>query len=245
MKNMVKIIHYFWFGGKPLTKKIEKCIDSWKHFFPDFEIKRWDESNFDINANLYVRQAYDSEKWAFVSDYARFKVLEEYGGLYFDTDVEVIRPMDKLLELESFAGFEVDEKIAPGLVLWAKEPGNRLMKEMRETYDKLPFLDENGQRIRKNVCGIFTEMLMKYDFQPNGQKQVCGGMTLFPKDYFCPFDDATGLLHKTDNTYTIHWYDKSWMPAKRRIRNRCSRILHRMFGTERVNKVANRFRKQI
>lgn len=229
---MTEIIHYFWFGGNPLPKKAEKCIESWKRFFPDFEIKRWDESNFDISANLYIRQAYEAKKWAFVSDYARFKVLEEYGGLYFDTDVEVVRDMSELLKNDSFAGFETNDYINPGQIMWAKEPGNQLIKEMRETYDRLSFLDENGNRIRKNVCNLFTELLSLYGFQPNGKLQVCGGMTLFPKDYFNPFDDATGLLHKTANTYTIHWYDKSWMPLRRKVRNKCTRILHRIFGSD-------------
>lgn len=229
---MIKIIHYFWFGGNPLPKKTEKCIESWHKFFPDFEIKRWDETNFDINANLYIRQAYAAKKWAFVSDYARFKILEEYGGLYFDTDVEVIRPMYDLLSLEAFAAFETDRFIAPGLVLWAREPGNHIMAAMRKNYDSLSFLDDNGERIKKNVCGLFTELLTPYGFTPNGTLQVVGGMTLFPKDYFCPFDDATGVLHKTENTYTIHWYDKSWMPKKKIIRNKITRILHRIFGVD-------------
>lgn len=229
---MTKIIHYFWFGGNPLPAKVQRCMESWEKFFPDFEIKRWDESNFDIKANLYIRQAYEAKKWAFVSDYARFRILEEYGGLYFDTDVEVIRPFDKLLELPAFGGFETDRFIAPGLVLWTKEPQNPLMKAMREKYDSLAFLDENGERIKKNVCGLFTELLSEYGFVANGQMQVCGGMTLFPKDYFNPFDDATGRLRKTENTYSIHWYDKTWMSKRRILRNKCTRILHRIFGTD-------------
>lgn len=229
---MVKIIHYFWFGGNPLPETVRRCIASWEKFFPDFEVKRWDESNFDIRCNLYVRQAYEAKKWAFVSDYARFKILEEYGGLYFDTDVEVIRPFDGLLDLPAFAGFETERFIAPGLVLWTREPNHPLMRAMRERYDSLPFLDEQGERIKKNVCGLFTELLQKYDFVANGELQTCCGMTLFPKDYFNPFDDATGRLHKTENTYSIHWYDKTWMSKGRIFRNKCTRILHRIFGTD-------------
>lgn len=238
---MVKILHYFWFGGNPLPAKTLKCIESWKKFLPDFEIRRWDESNFDVNANLYIRQAYAAGKWAFVSDYARFKILEEYGGLYFDTDVEVIRPLDELLELDAFAGFETERFIAPGLVLWSKEPRHPIITAMRELYDSIPFLDENGERIKKNVCGLFTELLTPYGFVPNGQKQVCGGMTLFPRDYFNPFDDATGVLHKTENTYTIHWYDKSWMSPSRIFRNKCTRLLHRIFGKDIKKKILRLF----
>lgn len=229
---MVKIIHYFWFGGAPLPKKVGKCIDSWNKHFPDFLIKRWDESNFDVNANLYIRQAYAMKKWAFVSDYARFKILEEYGGLYFDTDVEVIRPMNELLKLDAFVGFETDKQVAPGLVMYAKEPGSHVISAMRKKYEELSFLDENGNRIKKNVCGLFTELLEKYGFEGNNLLQKCGDMTIFPMDYFNPYDDATGLLHKTENTYTIHWYDKSWMSKSKVFQNKCTRLLHRYCGID-------------
>lgn len=215
-----------------MPQKLMKYTESWKRYFPDYEIKRWDESNFDVHQCRYVSEAYDSKKWAFVSDYARFVVLEQYGGIYFDTDVEVIRPFGEMLELEAFAAFETEKAIAPGLVLYVKEPHNMIMQKTRAWYESHPFYDENGERIRINVCGIFTGILNEYGFIPNGQLQICGGMTLFPKDYFCPFDDATGLLHMTENTYTIHWYDKSWMSKGRVLRNKCTRILHRSFGVD-------------
>ena len=229
---MVKIIHYCWFGGNPLPKKLQSYMDSWSRYFPEFKIKRWDESNFDVHQCRYVDEAYQAKKWAFVSDYARFVVLEKYGGLYFDTDVEVIKPFCGLLELNAFAAFETEEAIAPGLVLYAREPHNEIITKTKAWYESHPFLDESGERIRVNVCGIFTGILKEYGFVPNGEYQICGGMTLFPKDYFCPFDDSTGLLHKTENTYTIHWYDKSWMSKSRILRNKCTRILHRLFGVD-------------
>lgn len=235
------IIHYCWFGGKELPPKLKKYITSWKEFFPNSNIIRWDESNFDVRCNKYVEEAYQSEKWAFVADYCRFWALEKYGGLYFDTDVEVIRNMDNLLELEAFAGFETDEYIAPGLVLYAKHPNNPIIVATREWYDNARFLDEEGNRIRLNVCAIFTRILQQYGFIANGQQQVCGGMTLFPKDYFCPFNDATGVLTKTKNTYTIHWYDKSWMSKGRIFRNKCTRILHRFFGIDIKDKLRGAF----
>lgn len=233
VKNMkAKIIHYCWFGGAPKSVLIEKCIESWRHFFPEYEIKEWNESNFDINHNLYVRQAYEMKKYAFVSDYVRFWALEQYGGLYFDTDAEVIRPFGELLDRDGFAGFETDAFIAPGLVLYVREPNHPVIRDTREWYDRARFLDDDGNRIKLNVCGIFTDILTNYGFVPNGKQQTCGGITLFPKDYFCPYDDATGTLHKTENTYAIHWYAKSWMPKKRVLRNRVTRVLHRVFGTD-------------
>ncbi len=225
-------IHYCWFGGNPKSAVIEKCIASWRKYFPDCEIIEWNESNFDIDCNLYVRQAYGAKKYAFVSDYARFWALEKYGGLYFDTDVEVIRPFGELLEQEAFAGFETPEFIAPGLVLYTKEPGHPTIRRAKEWYEQASFLDEKGERIKINVCGMFTNILKEYGFQPNNQLQTCGGMTLYPIEYFCPYDDATGVLKKTGNTYCIHWYAKSWMSPGRILRNRITRIIHRLFGAD-------------
>lgn len=234
---MNKIIHYCWFGEKPIPQKLQYYMQSWARYFPGWEIRRWDESNFDVRCCRYVSEAYDAKKWAFVADYCRFWALERYGGLYFDTDVEAIRPFGELLEQEAFAGFETDDAVAPGLVLYAREPHNEIVLKTKEWYESHSFLDETGERIRINVCGIFTGILKEYGFVPNGKMQVCGGMRLYPKDYFCPFDDATGLMHKTENTYTIHWYDKSWMSGGRVFRNRCTRILHRMFGTDMREKI--------
>ena len=136
-----KIIHYCWFGGNEKSKLIEKCIRSWKKHFPDYEIKEWNESNFDVNCNTYVRQAYESKKWAFVSDYARFFILEREGGLYFDTDVEVIRPFEHLLGGNPFTAFETDNYIAPGLVLYAPAPHSEIFQKTLQWYDNARFLN--------------------------------------------------------------------------------------------------------
>jgi hypothetical protein len=227
-----KIIHYCWFGENPKSAIIEKCVKSWSIYFPDWEIKEWNETNFDVNSNLYVKQAYEAKKYAFVSDYVRFLVLDLYGGIYFDTDVEVVKRFDDLLDDQAFAGFETDKYVAPGLVLYAKEPGNPIIQEARKWYENAVFLDENGNRIRINVCGIFTGILKKHGFVANGVLQNCDNMMIYPKDYFCPFDDATGILNRTDNTYAIHWYAKSWMSSKLIARNRITRTIHRVFGTD-------------
>ncbi len=237
-------IHYCWFGGSPKPKVIEKCIASWRKYFPDSEIIEWNESNFDVDCNLYVRQAYEAKKYAFVSDYARFWALEQYGGLYFDTDVEVIRPLDDLLEEEAFAGFETPKYIAPGLVLYVREPHHPIIREAKEWYEQAAFLDENGERIKINVCGMFTGILEKHGFCPNNQKQVCGSMTLYPSDYFCPYNDATGVLKKTENTYCIHWYAKSWMSPGKILRNKVTRVIHRIFGVDIKDKLKKCLRRK-
>ena len=142
-----KIIHYCWFGGKEKPQSAIKCINSWKKFFPDYEIKEWNESNFDVHSIPYTHDAYEAKKYAFVSDYARFWILYRYGGLYFDTDVEVIRPMDDLIAKGSFMGCEIDHgenySVAAGLGL-AVVPGHPLYKQFLDIYATLPFFLENG-----------------------------------------------------------------------------------------------------
>ena len=234
---MIKIIHYCWFGRNPKSTLVMTCIKSWRMYFPDWEIKEWNEENFDVHCNLYVSQAYKAKKWAFVSDYCRFWVLEHYGGLYFDTDVEVIRSFEPLITNEAFAGFETDQYVNPGLVLFTASPNNPIISECREYYDQACFLDEYGKRIRINVCRIFTAILLNHGFVPNGQQQKCDSIIIYPVDYFCPYDDATGLLHLSEDTYAIHWYEKSWMSKGRIIRNRCMRLVHRYFGTDIRRKV--------
>ena len=136
-----KIIHYCWFGGKPLPKLAKKCIASWKKFCPDYEIKEWNESNFDLNSCTYVKEAYDSKKYAFVSDYARFWILHRYGGVYFDTDVELLKSIDDILADGAFMGVEnfVAEQnkakisINPGLGI-AAEPGMLIYQEILDFY---------------------------------------------------------------------------------------------------------------
>ncbi len=237
-------IHYCWFGNNPKSKVIQKCIKSWRKYFPDAEIIEWNESNFDVNCNIYVQQAYAAKKYAFVSDYARFWALEKFGGLYFDTDVEVIRSLEPLLKDEAFAGFETPEFIAPGLVLYAKEPKHSIIQEAKAWYERSTFLDENGERIKINVCGMFTDILKGHGFTPNNQLQICDGMTLYPIEYFCPYNDATGVLKKTENTYCIHWYAKSWMSPWRVFRNKVTRVIHRIFGVNIKQKLKGLFKKK-
>ena len=230
---MNKTIHYFWFGGSEKSRTIENCIASWKKFFPDFEIKEWNESNFDVRQNKYISQAYDAKKYAFVSDFARFKILHEQGGLYFDTDVEVVKPFYELLEKEAFVGFETDEFVAPGLVLWAKDKQNEILSEILDVYSKLEFINPDGSYNTVTICRYFTDTLRNHGLKKDdGTVQQCGSFSVFPREYFCPFDDLTGVMNKTKNTCAIHWYAKSWMSRKDIIRNKITRILHRYLGTD-------------
>lgn len=227
---MVKKIHYCWFGGAEKSALIKRCIASWQKFFPDFEIIEWNESNFDVHRNVYTSQAYESKKYAYVSDVARFAILYEYGGLYFDTDVEVIKPFGKLLDDAAFSALETEKFIAPGLVMWCKEPNHPFIKEALDYYDNVSYLDENGNKIDGTVCSIFTGIMRKHGFEEGNNIKNLDGFVIYPIDYFCPYDDATGKLTKTKNTYAIHWYAKSWMPTKTVFRVKITRIFHRLFG---------------
>lgn len=237
---MNKTIHYFWFGGNPKSKLIEKCIASWREYFPDFEIKEWNEETFDVRQNEYISQAYYAKKYAFVSDFARFKVLYDEGGLYFDTDVEVVRSFNELLENEAFAAFETEKYIAPGLVLWARNPGNEIIGEMLADYEKSSFINPDGTQNQATVGVRFTSILEKYGIKPDdGTVQTCGSFTLYPREYFCPLNDLTGVMNKTENTCAIHWFAKSWLDKKIVYRSKITRVIHRFFGVDALA----RFRK--
>ena len=227
-----KIIHYCWFGGKPLPKIAETCIASWKKYLPDYEIKRWDESNFDVNAIPYTREAYAACKFAFVSDYARFWILYHYGGVYFDTDVEAINNMDDIISAGNFMGVEQqnDERItvAPGLGIGVIRE-NPLFGQMIEVYSRAHFLNDDGTPCLKNIVEITTEQLQKYGLRNISEIQECCGFTIYPKDYFCPIDYDTRELKITENTRTIHHYAESWVPRATRFKNALSRLFGKRF----------------
>ena len=227
-----KIIHYCWFGGKPLPKIAEKCIASWKKYLPDSELKRWDESNFDVNAIPYTREAYAACKFAFVSDYARFWILYHYGGVYFDTDVEAINNMDDIISAGNFMGVEQqnDERItvAPGLGIGVIRE-NSLFGQMIEVYSRAHFLNDDGTPCLKNIVEITTEQLQKYGLRNISEIQECCGFTIYPKDYFCPIDYDTRELKITENTRTIHHYAESWVPRSTRFKNALSRLFGKRF----------------
>lgn len=205
-----KVIHYCWFGGNPLTELAEKCIESWKKFCPDYEIVRWDETNFDVNQNDYCREAYESKKWAFVSDYARLKVLYEYGGIYMDTDVEVTKNLDLFLKHNAFSGFEDEKHIPTGIM--ASEKDGIWMNLLLSYYDDRHFALEDGSYdLTTNVTSITDMTMKKYPLLLNNQFQETDGVyTLYPSDFFCPKNHYSRELKLTENTHTIHHFDGSW-----------------------------------
>ncbi len=223
-KQMIpKIIHYCWFGRNPLPEIAIKCIESWKKYCPDYEIKEWNEDNFDVNIIPYTKQAYAAKKYAFVSDYARFWILYKYGGLYFDTDVEVIKPLDEVVARGPFMGCENNVKlpgatvptVAPGLGLGVN-PGLGLYKELLDVYSTFNFVNTDGTLNTKTIVDYTTEILVKHGLKSTNEIQKCAGVWIYPKEYFCPKNVSTKILKITSNTVSIHHYDGSWLPQKTR-----------------------------
>lgn len=240
-----KIIHYCWFGRGSMTPLGEKCIESWRRFFPDYEIREWNEDNFDMNIIPYTADAYKAGKYAFVSDYARFWVLYRYGGVYFDTDVEVIRPMEDVLEKGAFMGFELLGKnvaVAPGLGL-AAESGMALYKTILERYETMTFNLPDGTLNPYTMIPMVTDLLVENGLKGNGYIEHVAGVNVYPPEWFNPFDDLTGRLHKTENTRSIHWFAKSWMPAEPTWKTTLKRILRRILGKERLMRIGEILKK--
>lgn len=215
-----KVIHYCWFGGNPLPPLVKKCIASWKKHFPDYEIKEWNETNFDINMIKYTQQAYDAKRYAFVSDYARIWILYNYGGVYLDTDVEVICNFDDILEQGAFLGMEIQEDgeaaVAMGLGA-ACPPKLKVFKEMLESYTKESFIDDCNRQNLTTIVTRITKILKKRGFVNKNILQEIDEITIYPAEYFCPKNFATGKLDITKNTKSIHWYDASWQPKSSKI----------------------------
>lgn len=218
-----KKIHYCWFGRGEKSDKAQKCIASWHRLCPDYEIIEWNEDNFDIHMNRYTEMCYEERKFAFLSDYARLWILEREGGLYFDMDVEVIRSFDPLLTHEAFFGFETDEFINTG-VGFGTESGHPVLRTMLAAYD--PLLDGEHGTIG---CPILnTQALDAFGLVKNGQLQEVGGAVIYPAEYFNPYNDILGKLCKTENTYSIHWFAKSWMSRGAILRSKLSKPWHRL-----------------
>ena len=241
-----KVIHYCWFGRNPLPDSALKCIESWKQYCPDYEIKEWNEDNFDVYSNTYIAQAYEVKKYAFVSDYARFWILNRDGGIYFDTDVELIKPIDDILKQGPFLGCEKQRKgenqirVAPGLGM-AAEANMKFLQEMDKLYNSLVFKNENGTLNEKTIVSYTTEMLKKYGLRNVNEKQNVAGFIIYPEDFFCPLDPYTAQLDVTENTYSIHLYTASWHTGYNKFKKKVIRMLGPQM-TQQVMKIKRIFK---
>lgn len=209
-KNRIpKVIHYCWFGGKPIPEELQRYMYSWKKYCPDYQIICWNERNYDINRSRYMRQAYDAGKWAFVSDYARLDIICEHGGIYLDTDVELLRSLDDLLFDDMYCGFEQNNYINFGLGYGAVS-GHPILKSLLERYQSMDFVNENGE-YNQTACAVYhLEEMQKYGFEVRDVYQNRDGVALYPSEVFAPINLMGNEKHITENTYSIHHYSSTW-----------------------------------
>lgn len=224
-----KVIHYCWFGRNALPKLALKCIESWKFFLPDYEIIEWNEDNFNLNLNRFTREAYDSKKYAFVSDVCRLYVLKKFGGIYMDTDVEILKPLDIFLHHTAFSGFENEEYVPTGIM--GSQKDSKFMSDLLSYYDSRSFLIENGEFDTKPNTFIITEFMLEKGLKlDNTYQDFENFVTFYPKDYFCPKCYFTGKIEITNNSHAIHHFASSWLPKNKKIINRLKVILIKIFG---------------
>lgn len=223
-----KYIHYCWFGGKPLPQLAKRCIASWRKFCPNYKIIEWNESNFDVNSIIYTQQAYQMKKYAFVSDYARFWILERYGGIYMDTDVELISSMEDILQKGAYIGCEQDGEegitLNPGLGM-AVYAHNLLLKELLKGYQNREFICSDGTLNRITIVPYTTEVFKRYGLQNISGIQKVEDFNVYPREYFSPQHFRTGKLIITPNSHSIHYYSASWYTPYEKFADRMSHIL--------------------
>lgn len=204
-----KKIHYCWFGKGEMPEAYQKNLESWKKYCPDYEMIRWDETNYDVTKSTYMRQAYEKKKWAFVSDYARIDIVYQEGGIYLDTDVELLKSYDDFLGWKLFCGYQSGDEVAFGLGFGAVK-GHVILKELLEWYDRMTFIKENGE-INDTACPVYqSAVLERFGFELNRQFQERDGVALYPKDFFSPMSYTKGMGNLTANSHSIHWYSASW-----------------------------------
>lgn len=224
-KKNKKIIHYIWFGGNPLSDLTKKCIETWKKYLPDFEIMEWNEKTFDVNQCAFVKEAYEQKKWAFVADYTRFKVLEKYGGIYLDTDMEITADISKFLEKDLFLGVE-DSKMINAAVVWAKEPHNPHIQDIVKIYESKEHFNETGDLYDESVPRVLTKYFEQFGF--DGQKDEIqtfddDKVYVYPMEYFYPLSYDYQNNKFTDNSVMIHHFDATWISPMEKFKTKMKR----------------------
>lgn len=255
-----KTIHYCWFGYGKKPDIIEKCIKSWELMLPEYKIIEWNEKNFDVNQIEYIKQAYEKKKYAFVTDYARLWILNEYGGIYVDTDVEVLKSLDSFLCNEMFCGFEGPNGVAPGLILGARKK-HPLFPELMNFYENNDFIDANGTINSYTTVQNMTDILIKHGLVldcDKFQKLMMRGVTIYPRITFCPDKKTRESGMYSNDTYTAHHYTATWIrpESKKRLDSPfwkviykflafCGNSAKKVLGEDRWKKIRNRYLKKI
>ena len=222
-----KTIHYCWFGGKPLPPPAEKCLASWGKYLGGYEIRKWDESNFDLSISPYTREAYDAKKFAFVTDYVRLWALYNHGGIYMDTDVEIIKPLDDFLKYPAFTGFEGDFDIPTGIM--GSEKHGKWAKEQLDLYTDRHFILPGGRLdLTPNVTTISRSMAKRGFILKNSRQNFENIIEVFPKDYFAPRSYRSTKLEMTENTHAIHHFAGSWLTPAQRLKRAAYPLMNKL-----------------
>ena len=228
-----KTIHYCWFGMNPKPQLVLDCMNSWKEKCPDYKVIEWNESNYDFSQSpLYVRQAYAKKKWAFVTDYVRLQVIYDNGGIYLDTDIELLKTLDDLLCNASYFGFQGETEIATGLGFGA-EKGCQILREMMQDYQDIPFILDDGSMDLLPCPKRNTPVFIRRGLITDGTEQELeGGIHIYPKSFFCPLEYKTGRITLTENTYSIHHFSASWHGKGDILLDKKRKMLIRKYGEE-------------
>lgn len=218
-----KVIHYCWFGRNPLPESAQNYIKTWEKYCPGYKIIEWNEDNFDVNQIVYTHEAYDFKKWAFITDYVRLYVLYHHGGIYMDTDVEVIKPLTPFLNNRGFSGFELPDKVPTGIM--ACEAGHPLIKQLLDSYQNKRFLLPDGSLDITTNVELITDTCLNHGLILNNKLQTISDFTFYPTEFFCPKNNRTLELSVTKNTYTIHHFSGSWLPESNKYHEKIKKIL--------------------
>lgn len=238
-EQIPKIIHYCWFGLKDKPPIVQKCINSWKTKLPDYEIKEWNENNFDVFIHKFTARAYEIKNFAYVSDYVRLHVLKEYGGFYLDTDTEIIKSLNSLLEHESVWGFEEKNYIATSFI--GAKPNNELICEFIDYYNGVEWQDETRNIKEFTNVIVISRLLESKGILLNGHHQQINVATIYPQEYFSPYDYINCYMKDTDNTYAIHHFYKSWLPLKVRIKSSLKKFIVQIIGGQRLANLREKY----
>lgn len=234
-----KVIHYCWFGRQPLPISVKDCIQSWEKYLPEYEIIEWNEDNFDLGINSFAKEAYDSQKYAFVTDYVRLHVLYHFGGIYMDTDVEILRSVNQFLVHPAFSGFE-NENYIPTAIMGSHKK-NKWIEILLNYYENRKFILDDGKFDTTTNVKIISNLSMKnFDVKMNNTFQnVEGVFVLYPKDFFCPKSYKTGKINLTENTHAIHHFSGSWLDSESIKKRKHNHQIGRIFGERIGNLIIN------
>lgn len=218
------IIHYCWFGRGNLPEKAQQCIASWHQYMPDWEYRLWNEENFDINMIPYTKEAYEARKFAFVSDYVRLWALNNEGGVYFDTDVFVLKAFDELLHYKAFCGFEGSKHLPLGTCVMASVAGGEWVREQLSLYENRHFIQSNNTFDLTSNVQLISMNMQKGGFVQNGLEQNYKDLHILPVDFFSP-RRTTGEYILTKNTYCDHLGLGSWLDSDDGWKAKIARIV--------------------